>query len=372
MSVSAGDLPAVGEWEPSQVSSAWLRQGISAATNVVVVMMRKGGAGKTTFVLLLADALKRFGLNVLVVDMDPQGNASTGLGRPVEMHQTGTTRIGNQPVMEPVNLTVCEVIDSGEAGVAEQAIALAQWEDAAGDLFIRGGPLQAGRMGTIGVIPCYIRLENDAVAWAPKDLERLGRTLLLPTGPGEVAPNRRWDVVLIDTPPGGTLISVQAAKAAHRALFVTPAAAFGIAAIPQTMALVRDIKSNYRHDELGVLGVVLNEGTKKKRRTSRELTKQLLQAQAEGRPDYQAPLWPGSIPDYTVIPDSHAAAEPVSAFLALSESRPAATKVCQVAETHALRMLAEIGHPDAAALNDAWQEAWPEDVRLPPAGGGDE
>jgi hypothetical protein len=149
---------------------------------------------------------------------------------------------------------------------------------------------------------------------------------------------------------------------------VTAAAAFGIGAIPKTMALVRDIRVNYHHDDLDVAGVVLNEGTTQERKTQRALTQQLRAAQQSGALDFDAPLWPGRIPDYVVIPDSHAAAEPVSAFLALSESRAKATKVCQVAEALAIQLLDVICHPQAPAIKRAWREAWPVEVRLPVVG----
>ena len=58
-----------------------------AATRVMVVANQKGGVGKTTTTVNIATALALGGLNVLVVDNDPQGNASTALG--IE-HSPGT------------------------------------------------------------------------------------------------------------------------------------------------------------------------------------------------------------------------------------------------------------------------------------------
>jgi len=98
-----------------------------AKTRVLTVANQKGGVGKTTSTVNVAAALALHGLRVLVIDLDPQGNASTALG--VE-HPVGTSSIydvllGGRPISEVVrtaefssNLTaVCATLDLAGADI---------------------------------------------------------------------------------------------------------------------------------------------------------------------------------------------------------------------------------------------------------------
>jgi cellulose biosynthesis protein BcsQ len=344
--------------------SAWALLPLDAVIrNVVAVMIRKGGAGKTTLILLLADALARMGLRVLLIDTDPQGNLSSACGCKVHLISAGRTKLGAQEVFEPDRNTIVDVLDSDTAGIAAQAISIVPWaqfyEQALGQTWDRGGPLDA-TFGEVGIIPCYEAIETQSGTWAPADLQRLAKALRQPSEDGDPAPHRQWDVVLIDTPPSGNNIPRQGALSADFTLLVTNAERFGMEAIPMTLKYINDVRSRYGHPQLQDLGLIFNDYDPR-RRVVKNQTADLVEAQARGAEDLQVELWEQRIPVRGVIADAQDAEAPVSALLGDSGSRKAATVVCKVAESVAIRILREINHPRAAAIEERWTAAWPAD-----------
>src|ERR1700689_950826 len=74
---------------------------------VLVLANQKGGVGKTTTAINLGTALAAIGERVLIIDLDPQGNASTGLGidRKTRVSSTYDVMMGEKSIAEVVRPT---------------------------------------------------------------------------------------------------------------------------------------------------------------------------------------------------------------------------------------------------------------------------
>jgi chromosome partitioning protein len=173
----------------------------------IAVLSQKGGTGKTTTVRTLTDVLGRIGLDVLAVDLDPQGNLSDYFDVP--------------PDADP---TVADVL----AGRAKAA-------DAVHD----------------GVLPANLGLAESELVLSGK----MGREMTLRRALRDV--KRRYDVVLIDCPPALGLLTVNAVVAADYALISAEAQYFALQGVEQALEVIELAKENL-HPDLEWLGVVLN------------------------------------------------------------------------------------------------------------------
>ena len=181
---------------------------------ILAVANQKGGVGKTTTAINLAAALVETGRRVLIVDLDPQGNASTGLG------------------IDP-------------ARRARNSYDLLSGEATAQDL------VQATAVPNLAVIPATGDLASIDVDLVddPDRARRLRAALRAPGLEG-------WDHIVIDCPPSLNLLTVNAMGAADAVLVPLQCEFFALEGLSQLLATVKEIRRTL-NPGLAVEGVVL-------------------------------------------------------------------------------------------------------------------
>lgn len=190
----------------------------------LAVANQKGGVGKTTTAINLATALAATGWKTLMIDLDPQGNASTGLGiGHAERHWssyhllTGECSLDESIVTSRVPLL--DVITSTQ-DLSGAEIELIDFEDRA---------------------------------------HRLGQAL-------DHAPAGRWDICLIDCPPSLGLLTVNAMVAAHALLVPLQCEFFALEGLSQLLQTVERIRGRFNRG-LSIMGVALTMYDRRNRLT---------------------------------------------------------------------------------------------------------
>jgi chromosome partitioning protein len=177
------------------------------AADTIAVLSLKGGTGKTTTVRTLADVLRRVGLEVLAVDLDPQGNLSDYFDVP--------------PDASP---TVADVL-SGDAKVKE-----ATHEH---------------------LVPASRHLAEVERSLSGK----LGREQVLKKALKDA--RKAYDVILIDCPPSLGLLTINGLVAADWAVVSAEAQYFALQGVNGALELIEQAREYY-NDDLQVLGVLMN------------------------------------------------------------------------------------------------------------------
>lgn len=183
------------------------------ATRIIAVANQKGGVGKTTTAINLGAALAKDGWKVLVVDLDPQGNASTGLGLDARSRDLTTYDL----LLGDVELD--EVVR--DTDVTDLWIAPATTDLSSADIDL---------------------VENE------KRSVLLREKLRKATG--------RYNYVLIDCPPSLSLLTVNAMVAAHSVLVPLQSEFFALEGLSQLMLTVRQVRQT-ANSNLRIEGVVL-------------------------------------------------------------------------------------------------------------------
>lgn len=182
---------------------------------IVSVLSLKGGVGKTSVVLGLAGAAVSRGLASLVVDLDPQGNATSIL-------RTHTTR-----------KTVADVLAHPTQAVIEEALTPCDWEIGPGEVDVLAGH------------PNVIRYDSwTGQAFRPK----LAKALAHLDG---------YDLVLIDCPPSLGALTREALAASDFALVVTTPSYFGAQGVERAVQEINEIKRSV-NPNLSLAGIVVN------------------------------------------------------------------------------------------------------------------
>jgi chromosome partitioning protein len=179
---------------------------------IYAVANQKGGVGKTTSAVNLAACLADTGAKVLLIDLDPQANASSGLGfREVE----GPTVV---------------------------------------DVVLDGAPMRSAILATripqLDIVPSSPDLSGAAIELP----QREGREYILTQAIAEVVP--AYEYIFIDCPPSLDLLAINAFAAADRMIIPVQCEYYALEGLSRLMETIRGVR-NHLNPGLGLAGLLL-------------------------------------------------------------------------------------------------------------------
>jgi chromosome partitioning protein len=190
---------------------------------VITVANQKGGVGKTTSAINVGTALAATGQRVLLIDLDPQGNASTGLG------------------------------------IGRNARDKSSYDLLLGDM-TTDGAAQPTTIPNLDIVPATVDLSGAEIELIEFDARthRLDQAIERGTS--------RWDVILIDCPPSLGLLTINAMVASDALLVPLQCEFFALEGLSQLLTTVERIRERF-NPGLSILGVVLTMYDRRNRLT---------------------------------------------------------------------------------------------------------
>jgi chromosome partitioning protein len=200
---------------------------------ILVVANQKGGVGKTTTAINLGTALAAVGEPTLVIDIDPQGNASTGLGVPQSAR----------------SITIYDVL-MGEASLAQAIVPT--------------------RIPNLSLVPATVDLSgaelelidrprrNFILKDALAEYSAYGSSVGGSSAHGAIAGDAptRFSYVLIDCPPSLTLLTINAMAAADAVMVPLQCEFFALEGLSQLLKTIERVRASL-NPSLDIQGIVL-------------------------------------------------------------------------------------------------------------------
>lgn len=179
-------------------------------TQTIAVINQKGGVGKTTTAINVGTCLQKDGKSVLIVDLDPQGNATSGIGL-------------NKGDFQQTTYTVI----TGASSLADAIV-------------------EVPRLG-LSIVPA-----NEQLAAAETDL---ASELMRETKLRQALEGATYDYILIDCPPALGLLTINALTAANYVLIPVQTEYYAMEGLSQLLGVIQRIRQGLNPD-LELLGVV--------------------------------------------------------------------------------------------------------------------